>query len=644
MVVAIDDFSSTDTSEILRQRFGLDQFRSGQLPVIEALLAGRSAAAVFPTGGGKSLCYQLPALVLPGVTLVVSPLIALMKDQCDALADRGISAGRLDSSLSAAELSETMQSVRSGKTKILYVAPERFFNERFRAVVDELNISLLAIDEAHCISQWGHNFRPDYLKLADLAKQIDVPRVLALTATATPSVLKDIRQAFSIDARDVVQTQFFRPNLQIRSQVVDSQSRDQVLLDALRRRPKGPTLIYVTLQKTTTELAEMLSTNGFDARHYHAGLEAGERAEIQNWFLKSDSAVVVATIAFGMGIDKSNIRYVYHYNPSKSIEAYAQEIGRAGRDGHDAICETMLVPSDRIVLDNFAYGDTPDRSSVGRLVEIIRGQGESFHISHYKLSSETDIRILVVRTLLTYLELDGYIRGTAPRYETYQFKPLVTSKKILSNFEGERRKLISDLLCTAVKRRTLFEIPLAVAARRLDQPRDRLVKAINYLSERGWIELRVSDVVFGYQKLMPIGNPDELAEELYERLVCRERSEIERSSQLFQLLQAPSCQAALLSSHFGQRLEQACGRCTSCTGEGPLQILGPSNSSIGRSALTAVRELAARKPEALGSIRAQARFLCGLSSPALIKARLTKDPMFGVCESVPFENVMKQLS
>lgn len=643
MATTIMQTNMEDAGKVLRERFGMERFRSGQHQVVEALLEGRSAAAVFPTGGGKSLCYQLPALMLPGVTLVVSPLIALMKDQCDALGQRGIRAGRLDSTLTTSELSETMRSVRSGETKLLYVAPERFFNERFRAVVEDLPISMFAIDEAHCISQWGHNFRPDYLKLAELTRELGIKRILALTATATPSVLNDIREAFEIRRDDVVQTPFFRPNLQIQSQVVTEHERDAVLLERLRSRPAAPTLIYVTQQKTTAEVSDFLTSNGLDARAYHAGMETEHRSEIQNWFLQSDRPIVVATIAFGMGIDKADIRYVYHYNPSKSIESYAQEIGRAGRDGDDAICETLLVPSDRTVLDNFAYGDTPDRASVQRLVEIINGQSDTFHISHYKLSSETDIKMLVVRTLLTYLELDGYLKGTSPRYDTYEFKPLVSSKTILSHFEGERQKFVSDLLCSAVKAKTLYKIPLVVAAKRMGEPRERLVKAIDYMGERGWIEVRVKDLVYGYVKQQRISEPEELADELYERMVAREQSEIQRSDQVFNLLAAPSCQAALMSAHFGQRIEQACGRCTACLGKGPLEIPGNSEGKIGRSALIAVRNLAEKKPEALSSIRAQARFLCGLSSPAMIRSRLTKDSMFGVCSSVPFAVVLRQL-
>src|SRR5690606_13739129 len=235
--------------------------------------------------------------------------------------------------------------------------------------------------------------------------------------------------------------------------------------------------------KTAEAVAEMLSERGLAARPYHAGMDDVVRAQTQKWFLDSADGIVVATIAFGMGIDKPNIRYVYHYNPPASLEAYAQEVGRAGRDGQDSICQLLLVPQDRIVLENFTFGDTPTRQAVGRLLEVIAGQAETFHISHYQLSAETDIRILVARTLLTYLELDGYIAGTAPRYDTYKLKPLVTSKQILAHFSGERRDFVGGMLSCLTKGRTWFLLNMAVAARRLRCERERLVKAVEYLSE-----------------------------------------------------------------------------------------------------------------------------------------------------------------
>ena len=285
--------------ELLSQHFGYDEFLPGQQDVIEHLLAGQSAAAVFPTGGGKSLCYQLPALALPGLTVVVSPLIALMKDQIDRLRKRGIAAARVDSSQSAEETAATMKQVRDGSLRLLYAAPERFNNERFRETIEHVQVSLFAVDEAHCISEWGHNFRPDYLKLAQFADRCRAERRLALTATATPAVLDDVCRGFGIDRSCAVRTGFYRPNLTLRFTPIAAADRDAALIAKLRARPPGPTIVYVTLQRTAEEAARRLSSAGFDARPYHAGMETDERTAVQEWFLSSDRGTVVATIAFG---------------------------------------------------------------------------------------------------------------------------------------------------------------------------------------------------------------------------------------------------------------------------------------------------------------------------------------------------------
>lgn len=633
-----------NVDQLLRDRFGMSTLRDGQWPVIQSLLSGRNAAAVFPTGGGKSLCYQLPALMLPGVTLVVSPLIALMKDQCDALAARGIIAARLDSTQETADFVRMMRGIRSGQIKIVYVAPERFFNERFRASINEWQISLFAIDEAHCISQWGHSFRPDYLKLAEVAKELQVERVLALTATATPAVLMDIRRAFGIDAGDAVRTPFFRPNLVLRSTPLTADTRVNYLIDCIKQRDRGPTLVYVTLQRTAEEVAEQLATVGLPARAYHAGMENDQRVEIQQWFQQSQDGIVVATIAFGMGIDKSNIRYVYHYNPAKSLEAYAQEVGRAGRDGKESICETLLVTSDRNTLDNFAYGDTPDRHNVRELLKMLAAQPETFYVSQYRLSSDLDIRMLVVRILLTYLELDGYLKGLSPRYESYQFRLLATVQSILSHFEGERRDFVFNLLDSATKAKTLYTLSLPVVARRLGQERSRLVKALDYLEERGWLELKVSDLNHGYRRLRDIADPDSIADQLHARLVEREVGEIDRTAQVFAMLSAKSCLAATLSQHFGESMEQACGRCSACRGDGPHELAVASKPTVGRAAIMAIESLKHKFPQQLATPRQQARFLCGLTTPALTRAKLTRDPNFGVCDSVPFPAVLDELA
>ena len=472
---------------MLRQYFGFADFKPGQREVISHLLAGKSAAAVFPTGGGKSLCYQLPSLVLPGLTLVVSPLIALMKDQIDALAARGIAARRLDSTLDLDEYRTVMDNVRSGRLRLLYVAPERFVNERFCEVIQRTAISLFAVDEAHCISEWGHNFRPDYLRLARFAQLCRAERVLALTATATPQVLGDICRFFHIESGCAIRTGFYRPNLALLGTPVTVAQRDEQFFAALAQREPGPTIVYVTLQRTAEELAQRLAKTGLAARPYHAGMEDDQRRETQEWFIHAQQGIVVATIAFGMGIDKANIRYVYHYNPAKSLENYAQEVGRAGRDGKPATCEMFFCPDDLNVLENFAYGDTPTQAAVAALVQEVFSQGDDFDVSVYDLSATHDIRNTVVRTLLTYMELLGHIDAGMPFYSEYQFKPLVTSAEILQQFEGERKTFVQKVLAQAYKAKTWFHIDLDQASQAIGEPRDRVVRALDYLAEKhGW--------------------------------------------------------------------------------------------------------------------------------------------------------------
>ncbi|MCA9126176.1 MAG: ATP-dependent DNA helicase RecQ [Planctomycetales bacterium] len=627
----------------LQERFGLQAFRDGQRHVIERLLAGKSAAAIFPTGGGKSLCYQMPAVLLDGLTLVVSPLLALMREQVDALNARNMPAARLDSSLSAEESRQVMSAVREGHTKLLYVAPERFFNERFREFIRGLPIALFAVDEAHCISQWGHNFRPDYLKLALIAKELSAERVLALTATATPVVLDDICREFAIQHQDAVQTQFYRQNLSLRFTFTDRKSRDKLLVERLQNSAVRPALVYVTLQKTAEDIAGLLEQAALPAKAYHAGLDSQVRESIQDWFMRADDAIVVATIAFGMGIDKPNIRAIYHYNPSKSLENLAQEIGRAGRDGLESECETLLVPEDRVVLENFAYGDTPGIAAVRRFVQILAGQPERFFVSYYSLAYEADIRESVVRTLLTYLELQQVLVATAPRYENYKFKPLVSSTSILSHFEGERRQFASSVLMLTVKKKIWFEISIPQAANRLKCDRTRIVRMLDFFAEKGWIDLQVSGLVHGYQRLKPMGDPEQLTQELYQYAMDREVGEIGRLDEIFQLMVSDSCQNAALSSHFGQPMDSACGHCSVCEGRAIGELPEPDFPRMGDAATAAIKRLSKQHQDVLGDARSQARFLCGLSSPRMIRARLTSDPMYGCCSEIPFDRVMNGL-
>jgi ATP-dependent DNA helicase RecQ len=630
-------------AEALRERFGLEGFRPGQEAAIHALLSGRSALAVFPTGGGKSLCYQLPALLLEGVTLVISPLIALMKDQIDFLQSRDIPAARLDSSLSADENRQVTGDFRSGRLKLLYVAPERFNNERFVAMLRQLTISLFAVDEAHCISEWGHNFRPDYLKLAEFSRTLHAERVLALTATATPKVVEDICANFEIPRECAVVTGFFRPNLALRTTPVRAADRDRALVERLKGRALGTTIVYVTLQRTAERVAALLTGVGLPAKPYHAGLDDQVRTEVQEGWKTSDRAIVVATIAFGMGIDKDAVRYVYHYNLPKSLESYSQEIGRAGRDGKPSICELLACLDDVPVLENFAYGDTPTRTALASLVHELLESGESFELNPTSLATRHDLRQLVLRTALTYLELLGVLRQGTPSYATYQLRPLRPVAQIVSAFQGERATFLSDILARAKEGRIWFTLNPGDVAAALRQDRARVVRALEYLAEQDMVELRAADVHLRFTRLVAEANAEALVAELSRRFDQREQQEVGRLQEVLRLVTLNGCQANALSSYFGEDRSAPCGQCSFCqTGE-PSRLyepepLPPLSERLQVAPLAGLRQA---HPEALGEPRQMARFLCGLGSPALTAAKLSRHADFGALDGYRFPDVMR---
>ena len=349
--------------ETLKTYFGYDTFREGQEKIVEAILANRDVLAIMPTGAGKSICYQIPALMLPGITLVISPLISLMQDQVKALNDAGIHAAFINSSLTENQISKALYLAASGRYKIIYVAPERLENYEFLEFARNVEISMVTVDEAHCISQWGQDFRPSYLKIVEFIKNLPKrPIVSAFTATATEEVKNDILCTLSLADPEVVITGFDRKNLYY--SVENIRRKDEFIMEYIEKHPTESGIIYCATRKNVDNLFELLFKRGVSVTRYHAGLTNETRKKNQDDFIYDRTPVIIATNAFGMGIDKSNVRYVIHYNMPQSMENYYQEAGRAGRDGENSQCILLFslqdVMIDRMLLDNKDFSDVDE--------------------------------------------------------------------------------------------------------------------------------------------------------------------------------------------------------------------------------------------------------------------------------------------
>lgn len=350
----------SDKLSVLKDYFGHDSFRDGQEQIVDALLDGRDALCIMPTGAGKSMCYQIPALLFDGVTIVVSPLISLMKDQVGSLVQSGVPAAYINSSLSYPQFLRVLSNVEHGKYKIIYVAPERLLTDGFLDTCKKIKISMVAVDEAHCVSQWGQDFRPSYLKIISFVESLaNRPIVGAFTATATNDVKEDIKKILRLENPFEITTGFDRPNLFFG--VIKSSSKDENLIDLIRERGDRSGIVYCATRKNVESVCELLCDNGFSAARYHAGLDEYERRKNQEDFVFDRKNIMVATNAFGMGIDKSNVTYVIHYNMPKNIESYYQEAGRAGRDGGEADCILLYSPKDvrlnRFMIENSEGND-----------------------------------------------------------------------------------------------------------------------------------------------------------------------------------------------------------------------------------------------------------------------------------------------
>ncbi|KAK4112419.1 ATP-dependent DNA helicase [Canariomyces notabilis] len=631
-------------NRILKEKFGYESFRHEQANAIQRILAGENALVIFPTGAGKSLCFQVNSgnrvsrvdaadgsrkPENAGVTLVVSPLIALMKDQT------------------------IYASLRRGQLRILYCAPERLNNEGFIESIKEVagGIRLLAVDEAHCVSEWGHSFRPDYLKVARFAEEIKAERVICLTATATPKVAGDIRKAFKIQPQCVIRTSPYRPKYEEGSADAllfrllgfrakgESDVRFETLFRYLLANP-GPTLVYVALQQQAETHADVLTKQGFNAAASHAGMKTEEKQSIQDGFMANRIDIICATIAFGMGIDKPDIRNVVHWDLSNSIEEYSQQIGRAGRDGKPSRCMFYLSPSAYYLGEVFARGDLPSGQSVRRLLVDIFTRaaaglsvGEIFKVSHTEQTRDSDIRPTTLNVIYATLEKHfGLFRATTPEFTTHKFEAMSIYFPVLRNDKSAEAQAI---LSSAVKKFKYHDIGVNAAARASGGGITRvdIVRKLTELNDRGHIKLQASGLINRYivQKRLPRTNPeiDTVLAKLYRDLESREED--------------AECFNRALTKHFGMGLPEGkakCGHCTYCmTGKPvkpPSRPLSPTTPASIKDVLKAT------------SIRDDPRFLAkiafGIRSPRITELKLDRRPEFRSLAHHDFDALLREFT
>ncbi len=580
-----------DLRGVLLETFGFPDFRPGQEEVVRHLVEGGSGMVVMPTGAGKSLCFQVPALAMPGVTLVVSPLIALMKDQVDGLVQHGVAATFINSSLSREERNERMSGLREGRYKLVYVAPERF-TPGFLRFLSGCTISLLAVDEAHCLSQWGHDFRPDYLRLGRVRESLGRPPTIALTATATPRVQDDIAKHLGIvDARRFIRG-FDRENLRIEvMRVATKREKAQVLPDLVRGKTA---LVYAATRKAVERAAKALREAGVQAGVYHAGKEPDERAAVQDAFMSGRLDVVCATNAFGMGVDKSDLRVIVHWEHPGTVEAWYQEIGRAGRDGKPSRVVLLFHPGDRRIQEFFITMGHPPAAYVRKVYErLVEAGTNPVFLRREELGRALPEDAGGDRTAascLYVLEREGWVRRIHPAQRPGCV--VLSTRPPSTEPAGVRGKVLADV------RSRLSESPGDALVVRPDRwalelglEREQLTVALRGLEERRYLQWRAPERIGGAELLRP-HDPITLDEATLNE---RRQQELAKLDRMIDLTRA-ACRRRYLLEYFGQDPPyERCGTCDACHADLPEaerpRSLEPAEETAVRKVLACVARM-----------------------------------------------------
>lgn len=562
--------------ELLKIHFGYGSFRPGQEEALNNILLKRDTIVVLPTGGGKSLIYQLPALILEGVTLVISPLIALMKDQVDSLEEVGIPSTFINSSISPVETTKRLEAIKKGLYKIIYIAPERFYNKEFLFELKKIKVSLFAIDEAHCISQWGHDFRPSYLRLKDAIKFVGSPPVVALTATATPEVRDDIAKQLSLIDPETVVTGFSRPNLQFAVVTATNSQKTEQITDLLTaNHDLGSGIIYVGTRNKADELVEILVNSGIKALSYHAGLDASSRSWVQESFMKGEAQVVVATNAFGLGINKKDIRFVIHYDLPGTIEAYYQEAGRAGRDGKPSFCLLFYNQQDRYLREFFIKGDNPDPNIILEIYDFLINRAEeevsanpSILVTYSEIAKNLSEAVpeMAIGTALKILEKEGYISRPNEKTSNSFLKAEKEWPEIMASV-SKRAKSQQEILSKlgekySDKLKKGWEFNPEEVAVVLKVKKESLLRAVKKMAEKELLEYRPP--FRGTEiKILKIVETSDLNID-YKSLRLKAERAYEKLNEMENYVYSQDCRQEYILKYFGDFKAESCGICDSC--------------------------------------------------------------------------------